>query len=148
MVIVVMGVAGSGKTTIGEALARRLGWSFHDADALHSAANRDKMHRGIPLTDDDRRPWLVAVRELVADYIAKPADAIVACSALKRAYRDAIVPDLDGAKFVYLKGAFDLIAARLAQRQAHFFDPRLLRNQFETLEEPTDAIVEDVARDP
>ncbi len=148
MVIVVMGVAGSGKTTIGESLGVRLGWPFHDADDLHSPANRDKMHRGIPLTDNDRRPWLDAVRELVADYVAKRANVVVACSALKRAYRDAIVPDRAVVKFVYLKGTYDLIAGRLAHRQAHFFDPHLLRNQFETLEEPTDAIVEDVARDP
>jgi gluconokinase len=148
MVIVVMGVAGSGKTTIGELLARRLGWPFHDADDLHSLTNRDKMRRGIALTDIDRRPWLAAVRGLVAEYVAKHADAVIACSALKQLYREAIITDPKVVRLIYLKGAYDLIAARLARRQAHFFDPHLLRNQFETLEEPTDAIVEDVARDP
>jgi gluconokinase len=148
MVIVVMGVAGSGKTTIGELLARRLGWPFHDADDLHSVANRDKMRRGIALIDIDRRPWLAAMRGLIEEYVVKRADAVIACSALKQLYREAIITDPEVVRLVYLKGAYDLIAARLASRQTHFFDPHLLRNQFETLEEPTDAIVEDVARDP
>src|SRR5579885_2838983 len=89
MVILLMGVAGSGKTTIGKMLAARLGWPFHDADDLHSEANRAKMHRGIPLTDDDRRPWLEAVRRLIAQHVAPEHNAVIACSALKQAYRAA-----------------------------------------------------------
>jgi gluconokinase len=147
MVIILMGVAGSGKTTVGEMLARRLGWPFHDADDLHPAANREKMSRGLPLTDDDRRPWLDAVRDLIEQYVATGDDAIVACSALKQSYRDRIIADAAVVKLVYLKGSFELIAARLATRHGHFFDPALLRSQFEALEEPPTAIVENVSRD-
>jgi gluconokinase len=147
MVIILMGVAGSGKTTVGEVLARRLGWPFHDADDLHPAANREKMSRGLPLTDDDRRPWLDAVRGLIEQYVATGDDAIVACSSLKQWYRDRIIADPAVVKLVYLKGSFELIAARLAARHGHFFDPALLRSQFDTLEEPPKAIVENVSQD-
>ena len=148
MIIVLMGVAGSGKTTVGERVARRLGWPFHDADDLHPAANREKMSRGLPLSDEDRRPWLDAVRRLIERHLSKGENAIVACSALKQAYRDRIIANPAVVKLVYLKGSSELIAGRLATRRGHFLDPALLRSQFETLEEPSEVIVEDASRDP
>ena len=148
MVIVLMGVAGSGKTTVGMLLANRLGWPFHDGDDLHPAANRAKMNRGIALTDEDRRPWLEAVRDLIRSCIVKGENAIVACSALKRSYRDQIIVDATVVRLVYLKGSSEVIAGRLAERHGHFFDRELLQSQFAALEAPTDAIVEDVSRTP
>ena len=145
MVVLLMGVAGSGKTTIGALLSARLRWPFHDADDLHLAANRAKMRRGIALTDDDRRPWLRAVHELIASYISEGVDAIVACSALKHSYRDVIVVDPAVVKVVYLKGSYELIASRLAHRYGHFFNLALLRSQFDALEEPSNAMVEEVS---
>ncbi|HZP46364.1 MAG TPA: gluconokinase [Candidatus Binataceae bacterium] len=147
MVILLMGVAGSGKTTIGKMLAARLGWPFHDADDLHSEANRAKMHRGIPLTDDDRRPWLEAVRRLIAQHVAPEHNAVIACSALKQAYRALLVTD-PAVKLVYLKGSYETIAGRLSRRRGHFFNAALLDSQFAALEEPRHAIVEDIDRDP
>jgi gluconokinase len=146
MVIVLMGVAGSGKTTTGMLLARRLGWPFHDGDDLHPAANRAKMHRGLPLTDEDRRPWLEAVRDLIQHCVNDGENAIVACSALKRSYRDEIIVDPAVVKLVYLKGSSSLINERLAGRHGHFFNPELLQSQFAALEEPTDATIEDISR--
>jgi gluconokinase len=148
MVIVVMGVAGSGKSTIGMLLARRLGCDFHDADDLHPATNRDKMHRGIPLTDDDRVPWLTAVRAVIDQYINEGRNAVIACSALKEAYRAALFGGSNDVRLIYLKGSRDLIARRLAARHDHFFDPTLLQSQFDTLEEPHDALVIDVSGTP
>src|SRR5438876_4972683 len=135
MVIIVMGVAGAGKSTIGRLLARRLGWDLRDADDLHQAANREKMRRGIALTDADREPWLAAVRSAISQDIKTSVNSVVACSALKQAYRDRLMVDPAAVKFVYLKGDRDLIAQRLAERLGHFFDRVLLQNQFETLEE-------------
>ena len=148
MVIIVMGVAGAGKSTIGQLLARRLGCDFRDADDLHPAANREKMHRGIALTDPDREPWLAAVRAAITQYVTIGVNSVIACSALKQGYRDRLMVDPAAVKFVYLKGERGLIARRLADRHGHFFDKELLQSQFETLEEPRDAIVEDAARTP
>jgi gluconokinase len=148
MVIVLMGVSGAGKTTVGELLAGKLEWSFYDADDLHPAANREKMRRGAPLSDEDRGPWLAAVRELIENSIANSENVVLACSALKQAYRDEITGDHQEVKLVYLKGAPELMRQRLASRRAHFFNPSLLSSQFATLEEPADAIVEDAARTP
>lgn len=148
VVAVVMGVSGSGKTTIGRSLAQQLGWEFADADELHPAINRERMNRGIALDDEARRPWLEAVRDLIARRIAAGRRLVVACSALKQVYRDAINVRPDAMVWVYLKGAPELIERRLAARRGHFFNPTLLKSQFETLEEPRDAIVEDVSRDP
>ncbi len=136
-----MGVAGSGKSTVGAMLAHDFDCDFHDADDLHSASNLDKMHRGIPLTDDDRRPWLAAVRALIDRYLNSGADTVIACSALKQAYRATLVRNTDDVRLVFLKGSFDVIAQRLALRHGHFFDPALLRSQFDALEEPLDAMV-------
>src|SRR5271168_96725 len=148
MVVIVMGVAGSGKTTIGMMLASDLGCDFRDADDLHSLENRDKMHRGIPLTDEDRRPWLDAVRALIDRYEKSGTDAVIACSALKEAHRAKLTVGTRDVRLVYLKGSMDLIAQRLAARHGHFFDPALVRSQFEVLEEPNEAIVVDVAGTP
>jgi gluconokinase len=148
MVVIVMGVAGSGKTTIGQLLARALGWKFRDADGLHPAQNRDKMGRGIALTETDRRPWLEAVRRIVEKYLARGESAVIACSALKQSYRDLLIVDSAAVRIVYLRGPKELIERRLAQRHGHFFNPGLLTSQFETLEEPDGAIVEDISRDP
>jgi gluconokinase len=148
MVIILMGVAGSGKSTIGALLARDLGCDFHDADDLHSPANRDKMQRGIPLTDDDRRPWLAAVRTLIDRYLNAGADVVIACSALKEAYRATLLRGTYDVRLIFLKGSFELIAQRLALRHGHFFDPALLRSQFDALEEPRDASVVDIAGTP
>jgi gluconokinase len=145
MVIVLMGVAGSGKSTIGAALARQLGWPFRDADEFHPGANIAKMRRGIPLTDDDRRPWLEAIRASIAQYLSARENVIFACSALKQIYRELIEVDAEKVRFVYLKGPPALIAERLAQRRGHFFDPKLMQSQFDELEEPQDAIEVDIS---
>ena len=148
MVIVVMGVAGSGKSTVGQLLARTLGWRFHDADDLHPPRNREKMQAGIALTDDDRGPWLEAVRSLIEQCIAGGVSAVIACSALKQWYRDLLVVDPAKVKIVYLAGERKLIEERLARRRGHFFNRQLLESQFDSLEEPRDAIVEDISRSP
>ncbi len=148
MVIVVMGVSGAGKTTIGKMLAAQLGWEFHDADDLHSEANKAKMAGGIALTDADRAPWLASIRALIADRLARGINAVLACSALKQSYRDGIIGDPSRVKIVYLKGSPELIASRVAHRTDHFMNKNLLGSQFETLEEPRDAIVADIAPPP
>ena len=148
MVIIVIGVAGSGKTTVGRILAARLGCEFHDADDLHPPSNRDKMNRGVALTDEDRWPWLHAVRALVQECLAQNRSAVIACSALKQAYRDLLIVDAAKVKLVHLKGSQALITQRLAQRAGHFFDPHLLQNQFDALEDPADAIVVEISETP
>jgi gluconokinase len=148
MVLILIGVAGSGKTTVGRILAARLGCEFHDGDDLQPPQNREKMHRGIALTDEDRLPWLYAVRDLVQRCLAERRYAVIACSALKQAYRDLVIVDPAKVKLVYLKGSQTLITQRLARRTGHFFDQRLLQSQFDTLEEPADAIVVDISQTP
>jgi gluconokinase len=134
--MIVMGVSGSGKSTIGALLARRLHWEFEDADWLHPASNVDKMHNGIPLTDEDRRPWLEAVAAWIDKTRSAGGRAVVACSALKRRYRDVLVGDRADVRLVYLKGDETLIARRIATRHEHFMPRSLLHSQFEALEEP------------
>lgn len=148
MIVIVMGVTGAGKTTIGRALATALGWEFHDGDDLHSEANKLKMRSGIALDDADRAPWLAAIRKLIEAMLSEGRDGVVACSALKQSYRDEIVVDPKAVKIVYLKGSKEMIAERLRNRGAHFMDPDLLQSQFDTLEEPRDAIVVDIAAAP
>jgi len=138
-----MGVSGSGKTAVGELLAKRLGWPFVDADDLHPAGNIRKMTGGVPLTDDDRHPWLLKVRDVIAEHAAAGRAAVVACSALKEDYRKLLRTAKADLKFVYLRGAPAAFERRLLERRGHFFDPTLLASQFETLEEPTDALVVD-----
>jgi carbohydrate kinase (thermoresistant glucokinase family) len=135
-VMIVMGVSGSGKSTIGALLARRLNWEFEDADWLHPAANVDKMHNGIPLTDDDRRPWLEAVAAWIDSTRRSREHAVVACSALKRRYRDVLIGSRADVRLIYLKGDETLIARRIATRHEHFMPSSLLHSQFEALEEP------------
>ena len=135
-VLLLMGVSGSGKTTVGALLAGRLGWPYAEADSFHSAANVEKMAAGRPLTDEDRWPWLRAIRALIDERLAKGESGVVTCSALKRAYRDLLRrPEV---KVIYLKGARELIAQRMATRQGHYFKSGLLDSQFATLEEPSE----------
>jgi len=143
MIIILMGVTGAGKTTVGRALAAELGWAFADADDYHSVANVAKMRTGIPLNDADRLPWLQALHDAIATWIAVGNSVVLACSALKASYRKQLVigPEV---KLVYLRGSPALIAERVASRPDHYMNPNLLRSQLETLEEPLDAVVIDV----
>jgi gluconokinase len=134
--LVVMGVSGSGKSTIGSMLARRLGWEYDDGDWFHPQSNIDKMHAGRPLTDEDRWPWLRAIARHIDETRRQGGHAIIACSALKRAYRDILVEDRPDVGLIYLKGDRNLIARRLATRYGHFMSPQLLDSQFAALEEP------------
>src|SRR6266436_9374230 len=135
MVVIIFGVSGAGKTTIGQLLAQELGWRFYEADDFHSSANIEKMRRGVSLTDDDRRPWLGNLRELVERCLAAGEDAILACSALKEAYRRRLRVNAD-VKLIFLQGNYELIANQLRQRRGHFMNPALLQSQFADLEEP------------
>jgi len=136
VIVIIMGVAGSGKTTIGQKLAARLGWGFSDADEFHSDANKHKMASGIPLDDEDRRPWLQAMRAAIEARREQSHDWIFACSALKRRYRQMLGGDDESVFWVYLDGSEALLLERLALRGGHFFDPSLLRSQLQTLEQP------------
>jgi carbohydrate kinase (thermoresistant glucokinase family) len=136
--LIVMGVSGSGKSTIANALGRRLGWIVKDADQFHSKSNIEKMSAGIALTDDDRWSWLRAVAAEIGRRRAGGTSIVMACSALKRAYRDILVQRHRDTRIVYLRGDKNLIADRLRARDAHFMPPELLQSQFETLEEPTE----------
>lgn len=147
MVIVMMGVAGSGKTTVGKLLATQLAWTFADADDYHSAANVEKMRSGIPLTDSDRAPWLETLRSLIVSWIANKRNAVLACSALKREYRERLMVSPE-VRFVYLKGDHALLEERMRARHGHFMAERMLASQFSTLEEPNDALVVDVSPSP
>lgn len=135
-VIVVMGVSGSGKTTVAALLAGRLNWEFEDGDWLHPEANVEKMHRGIPLTDEDRWPWLRAIAAWIDEKRREGRHGVVACSALKRRYRDVLIGERRDVRLVYLKGDEALIGRRIAARHGHFMPEALLRSQFEALEEP------------
>ncbi len=140
-VLVIMGVSGSGKTTIGQALARRLNFEFIEGDEFHSRANREKMHAGVPLTDADRKPWLEALRSRMSAMLARKGNAVLTCSALRQSYRDSLA--MPGVQFIYLKVSEPVARERLAKRRGHFFNPALLESQFATLEEPRDALVVD-----
>jgi gluconokinase len=151
MVIVVMGVSGSGKTVVGEALARRLGWAFEDADNWHPASNIQKMQSGVALTDEDREPWILSLNSTVRNWIADKRDVVVACSALREWHRDALregVSDRISIHFVYLKGSYEEIGRRLRLRVGHFMPESLLESQFATLEEPdsSEALTVDVSQ--
>jgi gluconokinase len=148
MIIILMGVAGSGKTTVGRLLASELGWRFYEGDDFHPRANIDKMQRGIPLTDDDRWPWLQALKEVIDACLAQGTSAVMACSALKQTYRDYLMHGRDEVKLVYLKGSYALLSQRLAQRQGHFMPKELLASQFATLEEPQQGLIVDAAITP
>jgi gluconokinase len=132
---IVFGVSGAGKTTIGKLLAQELGWRFYEADDFHSRANIEKMHRGIPLNDEDRWPWLESLCQLIERSLEAGENAVLACSALKRAYRERLRVS-DEVKFVFLRGDYPLIETQLCRRHGHFMNPELLRSQFADLEEP------------
>ena len=134
--LIVMGVSGSGKSTIASALAERLGWTFEDGDRFHPPSNVAKMSAGHPLTDEDRWPWLQAIADEIGRVCRAGGHLVVACSALKRAYRDVLVGDRSDVRFVFLAGSQALIAGRLARRKGHFMPPGLLDSQFKTLEPP------------
>lgn len=135
----VMGVAGSGKTTVGKALAERLGWDFYDADDFHPPENIARMTQGIPLTDTDRAPWLIALHDLISSALAQGRPGVLACSALKDLYRQQLLDGHDDVQIAFLQGSYDLIWSRLSARQDHYMKPHMLASQFEALEEPTDA---------
>jgi gluconokinase len=143
----IMGVTGSGKTTVAQLLAQRHGWEFVDADDFHSPENKRKIHDGVPLTDADREPWLEALHAKVVDWVARKQNATLGCSALKESYRREIAFGSEPL-IVYLKGSYELIASRLAERHGHFAGVSILKSQFETLEEPHDAFVVNVSDTP
>jgi gluconokinase len=142
MVVVLMGVTGTGKTTVGEALAKRTGWSFADADNFHSAANRAKMHAGVPLTDEDREPWLRSLHDQIAMWLRNDVHGILACSALKESYRSELTAGaLPGSvRLVFLTGPASVIRERMEARHGHYMPESLLPSQLATLEPPHDAI--------
>lgn len=142
MIVLLMGVQGSGKTAVGRALAARLGWRFVDGDDFHSAANKAKMSSGIPLNDSDRAPWLSAIRKEIDRALSDKENLIIACSALKERYRQQLVTS--GVRLVYLRGSQELIRSRLVARVGHFAKLDLLASQFEQLEEPVGAITIDI----
>ena len=149
MILVLMGVSGSGKTTVGKELTRQLGWTFADADDFHPPANVEKMHHGIPLNDEDRRPWLAAIHQRLLEAARRGESVVLACSALKHEYRDYLQhEEPERIFFVYLSGSEELIQQRLAARKGHFMNPNLLHSQFETLEPPEHAIQIDIASPP
>jgi gluconokinase len=149
MVIVVMGVTGAGKTTIGTALAAELGWRFVEGDQLHPPANVAKMHAGIPLSDADRAPWLAAVHAIIAHAIDRREHLVVACSALKEHYREALRGDLRNVRFALMNVPEAVAAARAAERKGHFAGPELVPSQFAALEEPSaDALTVDATLPP
>lgn len=149
MVVVLMGVSGSGKSTVGKVLAEQLGWPFIEGDDFHPAANVAKMRAGTPLTDADRKPWLAALRDRMDLALARGESVVLACSALKHAYQEYLERhDPAHIHYVYLEGSEEVIRERLEARKGHFMNPGLLHSQFEALEPPTDAIRIDVRKTP
>jgi gluconokinase len=148
MVVLLTGVAGSGKTTIGRLLAAELGWSFADADEFHPAANVAKMSAGIPLDDADRAPWLAAIRARIDGWLAAGQNGVVTCSALKEKHRDVLLGDPARIKLVYLRGTRELLWSRISSRTGHFMKPAMLDSQLATLEEPAGALVIDISAPP
>ena len=147
MIVIVMGVVGAGKTTVGRLLAEQLGWEFADADDFHPPSNVDKIRRGISLTDDDREPWLAQLRTAIQQWITENRNVVLACSALKRAYRNELEAGPE-VRFMYLKGTPELIADRLRSRQGHFAGEQILASQFAYLEEPETATTVEIVSTP
>jgi len=147
MILLVMGVEGSGKSTIGRMLAERLGWTFLEADDFHSPANKEKMRHGVPLTDVDRWPWLDAIHAELLAQTAQRKNLVLGCSALKEEYRHRLTAGLQ-VKLIHLRGTKELIAERLRHRTGHFAGQAILDDQFAVLEEPRDALVVEIAQDP
>jgi gluconokinase len=146
-VIIVMGVSGSGKTTIGSMLAHDLGWQFYDADDFHPPANREKMSQGIPLNDEDRADWLKSLQTLIHKNIEEGASCVLACSALKQRYREMLAVN-EKARFVYLRGSYEQVKTRMKRRKDHYMPVQLLQSQFEALEEPQEAVIVDISNSP
>ena len=140
-----MGVAGSGKSTLGKALAEQLDWKFLDADDFHPLENVAKMSAGIPLTDSDRTPWLDSLNRQLTSILAESHNPVLACSALKQEYRAQLMMGLNGIVVIYLKGSYELIRSRLLARESHFMKETMLQSQFEALEEPEAAVVLNVS---
>lgn len=149
MFCIIMGVAGSGKSTVGKLLSERLGWQFFDADDFHPPENIAKMSLGLPLNDRDREPWLNRLKQLIEQTINQGDSAILACSALKSSYRQFLTHNQNNdICWIYLRGDYELILSRIKQRQKHFFKEEILRSQFANLEEPTEALIIDVSLSP
>jgi gluconokinase len=148
MIVILMGVSGVGKTTVGQILADKLGWPLFDADQFHSAANIEKMRNGIPLEDADRWPWLDRMNAMLREREARGENVLLACSALKQAYRDRLAKDTAELRWIYLKGSFDLIRERLEARKGHYMKAGLLESQFAALEEPVNALSIDIGGTP
>ena len=142
---IVMGVSGCGKSSVGKSLAQSLGWDFYDADDFHPPENVAKMANGIPLDDSDRAPWLASLNELISSSLKADRPGVLACSALKERYRQKLMDGNDGVQLVYLKGSYDLIWSRMKKRTDHYMKPHMLKSQFETLEEPTNALTMDIS---
>jgi gluconokinase len=147
MIVLVMGVTGAGKTTVGAALAKQLGWEFADADSFHPPANVEKMRQAIPLNDEDRIPWLEAIHQQMKQWNDTGINGVITCSALKESYRQQLLRGLE-VKLVYLQGSYALIAQRVSQRQGHFAPAELVSSQFAALEEPGNALALQVDRLP
>ncbi len=147
MIIIIMGVSGSGKSTVGKLLGEKLGWRFYEGDNYHTKSNIQKMQSGIPLDDEDRKPWLLNLRSIIEKSLSANENIILSCSALKESYRK-ILQINDEVKFVYLKGSLDTIKRRMNQRQNHFMKTNLLQSQFDALEEPALSLVVDVNNPP
>jgi gluconokinase len=148
MVIVLMGVSGCGKTTVGRLLAQELDCVFCEGDEYHPATNVQKMSQGTPLSEDDRLPWLGTLATMIDGWIGQNQNAVLACSALTRKSRKLLGTDSHQVRLVHLSGTFELVHERLERRRGHYFAPSLLQSQFDTLEEPTDALTVDVSRPP
>ena len=142
---VIIGVAGSGKTSVGKALASYLGWDFYDADDFHPQENVAKMANGIPLDDSDRAMWLASLHDLIRSCLTRNRPGVLACSALKENYRQQLLEGNDGAQIVHLKGSYDLIWSRMSSRKDHYMKPEMLQSQFDTLEEPANALTVDIS---
>jgi gluconokinase len=143
--IIVMGVSGSGKTSVGKVLAEHLKWDFYDADDFHPPENVAKMASGIPLDDSDRAPWLAALHDLISSSLRQNKSGVLACSALKERYRQKLMNGSEGVQLVYLKGSYDLIWSRMATRPDHYMQPQMLQSQFDALEEPSNALTVDIS---
>ena len=146
MILIVMGVVGSGKTTVGTLLAQKFGWQFADADDFHPRENVEKISHGIALNDSDRAPWLAALRDAISRWNDEGKNVVLACSALKRSYRDEL--HAGQVRFVYLKGSYELLLQRLRSRHGHFASETILKSQLEDLEEPDDAITVEIDKSP
>ncbi len=146
-IVIVMGVAGAGKSLIGSLLARELGRDFYDADDFHSESNRMKMSQNIPLTDEDRAGWLLSLQNLILQNIQHNISIVLACSALKKSYRNILLVD-ERVKFIYLQGTYELIESRLRQRAGHYMSAKMLASQFDILEEPQNALTVDITHTP